>query len=92
MRIISIALRLFRLSHTDLSTRLHSYTLVRRIGYAPTASSTVSKAAVYLHYSASRRDHFTSASATPPSTYVSLGVQGYLLNSSAPPKVLLSFA
>lgn len=57
------------------------YTLVRKIGAAPTAKSVADKKAVYLHYSASRMDHFTSAFSSPPRGYVSMGLQGYLLDA-----------
>jgi hypothetical protein len=63
------------------------YTLVRDIGFAPTAQSTAGKQPVYLHYSADRRDHFTSPNASPPSNYITMGLQGHLLDSAAPGSV-----
>ena len=52
----------------------------------PTAASAAAKHPVYLHWNAERHDHFTSASASPPANYVSLGLQGYLpsFDPSAP--------
>lgn len=60
------------------------YTIVRQIGYAPTASSAASKKPVYLHYDAMRHDHFSSASPNPPAGYVAMGLQGYLLDDAKP--------
>jgi len=62
------------------------YTLVRRIGSAPTAQNKLPKQPVYLHYSAERGDHFTSTNANPPSGfgYVTMGLQGHLLESALP--------
>ena len=67
------------------------YQLVRKIGLAPTAQSKAPKAPVYLHYSAARHDHFTSASPQPPANYVTFGLQGYLLNKAQPHSVKLAW-
>ena len=45
----------------------------------------------YLHFSAARHDHFTSASPTPPSGYVSMGLQGYLLDAAVPGSVPMAW-
>eukprot|EP01043_Picozoa_sp_COSAG02_P005347 COSAG02_NODE_144_length_34086_cov_65.390944_22_plen_376_part_00 len=67
------------------------YQIVRKIGLAPTAQSKAPKAPVYLHYSAARHDHFTSATPTPPANYVTLGLQGYLLDKAQPSSVKLAW-
>ena len=67
------------------------YEMVRKIGLAPTAQSKAPKAPVYLHYSAARHDHFTSANPAPPPNYVTLGLQGYLLNKALPDSVPLAW-
>jgi hypothetical protein len=62
------------------------YTLLRQIGSAPSAGSKASKQPLYLHYSADRNDHFTSPNPVPPQApvrYVTMGLQGYLLDSTA---------
>ena len=59
------------------------YTLVRKVGLAPTAQSTASKKPVYLHYSPTRHDHFTSSGINPPVGYTFMGLQGYLLDTAA---------
>ena len=69
----------------------NGYELVRQIGLAPTAQSSASKKPVYLHYSASRHDHFTSANAHPPANYVTMGLQGYLLDTAQPGYVALAW-
>ena len=68
------------------------YKVVRSVGLAPTAANTAAKNAVYLHYSAQRNDHFTSAYPQPPSGYVSMGLQGYLLDSKQSPKGAVQLA
>jgi hypothetical protein len=67
------------------------YTMVRQIGFAPSHDAASAKP-VYLHYSASRHDHFSSASPTPPpGGYVTMGLQGYLLDSAGPGSVPMAW-
>ena len=56
-------------------------------GFRPgqSAQSTAPKKPIYLHYSASRHDHFSSYVAAPPGGYVSMGVQGYVLDGGHHP-------
>ena len=46
---------------------------------------------VYLHYSAARHDHFSSSGPNPPAGYVTMGLQGYLLDTAKPGAVPMAW-
>lgn len=79
------------LSTSDCALQAAGYVLVRVLGRVPTAANAASKKPVYLHYSAGRHDHFTSANAAPPGGYGSLGMQGYLLDKAVKASVPLAW-